>query len=220
MFLDYNTPTLQKYVATVTAGADSDPQEQARALYYAVRDGIFYEVYGADMSPTGLRASAVLEAGQGFCVQKSVLFAAVTRAVGIPSKIIVTEVRNHLASERMRRMVGGDVFVHLFNAVYLGGRWIKTTPVFNKALCTLYGMDTLEFDPARDSHHHPFDRTGRTMEFLRQYGEFDDLPYDWLLALLRQKHPGMFAGDETPGSGSLLDEAPAASGLTRTSERP
>jgi transglutaminase-like putative cysteine protease len=219
-FLDHDTPTVQRFVATTTAGVGRDPQDLAAALYYAVRDGVFYEVYGADMGPGGLRASAVLQAGQGFCVHKSVLYAAATRAVGIPSRIVVAEVRNHLASERLRRMVGGDVFVHLFNAIHLGGRWITTTPVFNKALCALYGMDALEFDPTGDSQHHPFDRTGRTMEFLREHGQFDDLPYDWLIALMRRKHPGMFTGDTTSGSGSLAAEAPTLPGRTRVSERP
>jgi len=220
-FLDYETPGLRRFVETVVADVPATPAARAEALFYAVRDGIFYEVYGADMSRDGLRASAVLEAGQGFCVQKSVLFAAATRAVGIPSKIVVTEVRNHLASERLRAMVGGEVFVHVLNAVHLGGRWIRTTPVFNKMLCTLYGMSTLDFDPTKDSQHHPFDRDNhRTMEFLREHGEFDDLPYEWLLGLMRRVHPAMFDGDTTRGSGSLLNEAgPGASGV-RTAFQP
>lgn len=210
-FLDHESPAVRQFTDTVLADTPPTPAARAEALYYAVRDGIFYEVSGADMTRAGLRASAVLAAGQGFCVQKSILYAAATRAVGIPSKIVVTEVRNHLTSDRMRRMVGGDVFVHLLNAIKLDGRWIRTTPVFNKALCTLYGMATLEFDPGQDSQHHPFDRTGqRTMEFLRDHGEFDDLPYEWLMGLMRVKHPGMFTGDRTSEGGSLLHDAPSA----------
>ncbi|GAO13018.1 hypothetical protein NCG97_07260 [Streptomyces lydicamycinicus] len=47
------------------------------------------------------------------------------------------------------------------------------------------------------------------MEFLREYGEFDDLPYEWLLDLMRSKHPGMFQGEATRGTGSLMDETAA-----------
>jgi Transglutaminase-like superfamily len=207
-FLDHESPAVREFTGKVLDGVQDTPAAKAEALYYAVRDGVFYEVYGTDISRRGLRASSVIAAGQGFCLQKSVLYAAAVRAAGIPSRIVVTEVRNHLASDRMRRMVGGEVFVHLLNSVHLDGRWVRTTPVFNKMLCRLYGMATLEFDPRHDSQHHPFDREGRrTMEFLREHGEFDDLPYEWLLALMREKHPGMFHGDFTSGSGSLLHEA-------------
>jgi transglutaminase-like putative cysteine protease len=206
-FLDHGSAEVQSFVKRALDGAGDTARDRARALYYAVRDGVFYEVYGTDMSPAGLRASAVVRTGRGFCVQKSILYAAAARAAGIPSKLVVTEVRNHLASDRLRQMVGGEVFVHLLNGVHVDGRWIRVTPVFNAMLCRLYGMAPLEFDGSRDSELQPYDRSGdRTMEFLREYGEFDDLPYEWLSALMRSRHPGMFDGARTAGGGSLLEE--------------
>jgi hypothetical protein len=207
-FLDHGSGEVRSFVERALDGAGDTARDRARALYYAVRDGVFYEVYGTDMSPAGLRASAVVRTGRGFCVQKSILYAASARAAGIPSKLVVTEVRNHLASERLRRMVGGEVFVHMLNAVHVDGRWVRVTPVFNAMLCRLYGMAPLEFDGSRDSEFQPYDRNGdRTMEFLREYGEFDDLPYEWLSALMRRRHPGMFDGARTAGGGSLLEES-------------
>ncbi|WP_190815712.1 transglutaminase-like domain-containing protein [Saccharopolyspora pogona] len=207
-FLDHDSSQVHGFVRAAISDKHSTPVDKAVALYYAVRDGLFYEVYATDMSRVGLQASTIVESGQGFCVQKSILYAACLRAVGIPSKLVVTEVRNHLASDRLRRMVGGEVFVHMLNSAYLNGRWVRATPVFNEMLCRLYGMDSLEFDGVHDSMHHPFDDgNGRSMEFIREHGEFDDLPYDWLLELMRHKHPAMFAGASTAGSGSLMDEA-------------
>lgn len=52
----------------------------------------------------------MLERGLGFCVHKLILYAAVLRAVGIPSRLYYGDVRNHLASPRLRELVGGDVF--------------------------------------------------------------------------------------------------------------
>jgi transglutaminase-like putative cysteine protease len=125
-------------------------------LYYAVRDGVRYDVYGADLSREGMRASAILEAGHGFCLHTSILYAAAVRAVGIPSRLVLTDVRNHLASDRLKQLVGGEVFhFHCLTAVHLHGRWIRATPVFNKLLCRLYGIAPLEFDGLSDSMHHP-----------------------------------------------------------------
>ncbi|MFH9015691.1 transglutaminase family protein [Streptomyces sp. NPDC017943] len=213
-FIDHHSPEVRAFVRdTLPAGATT-PTERAVALYYAVRDGIHYEVYGADLSRAGLRASQVVRTGSGMCLHKSVLYTAGLRSLGIPARLVLTDVRNHLASERLKRLLGGDVFhQHALTSVRLEGRWVKATPVFNKTLCRLYRMAPLDFDGTADSLHHPFDLKGRRqMEFLREHGAFDDLPYEWLIADLRAAHPGLFQ-DGPDGSrdrlarGSLVGEA-------------
>ena len=207
-FLDHGSPRVREFVSKVV-GEATDPTECAVALYRAVRDGVHYEVYGADMSRTGLRASSVLQRGSGMCVHKSVLYAAALRAVGVPSRLVLTDVRNHLASARLRELVGGDVFhYHCLVSLWLNGKWVKATPVFNRTLCRLYGMAPLEFDGTADSLHHPFDLRGRRhMEFLHTHGEFADLPYDLLLDGLRAAHPRIFATADTFATGSLVADA-------------
>lgn len=207
-FLDHDDAGVRAFVDRV-APPGGTLTDRAVALYRAVRDGVRYEVYGADLSRTGLTASAVLRRGAGMCLHKSVLYAAALRAAGIPSRLVLTDVRNHLASDRLRALVGGDVFrYHCLTAVHLGGRWLKATPVFNKLLCRLYRMDPLDFDGTEDSMYHPFDRDGRRhMEFLRFHGEFDDLPYDEVVAGLRAAHPAMFADHDTVVAGSLVADA-------------
>jgi|SRR5215475_1204673 len=209
-FLDYSSPAVRDFVARVlpdpSAGTDI---EQARALYYAVRDGIQYEVYDADLSRQGLRASAIIERGKGFCVHKSIVYAAVTRAVGIPSRLVYGDVRNHLASPRLVELVGGDVFTyHALTSVYLDGRWVKATPVFSKLLCRLYRMTPLDFDGLTDSLCHPYDEAGRQhMEFLQWHGEFDDFPYDTVVRGIRSAHPKLFATEARTAGGSLVAES-------------
>ncbi|MEU4449366.1 transglutaminase-like domain-containing protein [Actinosynnema sp. NPDC050801] len=207
-FLDHSSAEVQNFVDRVVDGA-ADP---VVALYYAVRDRIMYEVYGADLSREGLRASAVISRGQGFCVHKSIVYAAACRAIGVPSRIVLTDVRNHLASARLRDLVGGDVFrFHALNSLLLNGKWVRATPVFNRTLCRLYGITPLDFDGTADSVYHPFDTRGRRhMEFLHEYGEFDDLPYELVVEGIRVAHPRLFESRSVLRAGSLVEEAGSA----------
>ncbi|MCZ9340282.1 transglutaminase-like superfamily protein, partial [Streptomyces sp. TRM76130] len=138
------------------------------------------------------------------------LYAAGLRSLGIPARLVLADVRNHLASERLKRLIGGDVFhMHCLTSVRLDGRWVRATPVFNKALCRLYGLAPLDFDGTADSLHHPFDLQGRRhMEFLRHHGEFDDLPYERVVEELRTAHPRLLNASGTGFTeGSLAGEA-------------
>ncbi|MEU3826977.1 transglutaminase-like superfamily protein [Streptomyces sp. SID486] len=209
-FLDYESDPVQGFVDEVVTDRGADKRRLAVELYYAVRDDVFYEVYGADLSRQGLRASSIASSRQGFCLHKSVLYAAACRAVGIPARIQYGDVRNHLASDRLRTHIGGDVFFHGLNSVHLDGKWVKATPVFNKILCRLYGMKPLEFDGTADSMHHAFDEQGhRSMEFLVDHGGFDDVPYEFVMTNMRRKHPGFLndTGTGTVRGGSLAAEA-------------
>jgi len=209
-FLDHDSPVVRDFVRRALPDPDGmGDVEKARALYYAVRDGIRYEVYGADLSRRGLRASAVVDRGAGFCLHKSIVYAAAVRAVGIPSRLVYADVRNHLASPRLRRLAGGAVFHwHGLTSVHLDGAWVKATPVFDRLLCKLYRIRPLDFDGRTDSLHHPYDTDGRRhMEFLRTHGEFDDVPYDLMVGGLRAAHPLLFADPHTTTGGSLAAEA-------------
>ncbi|WP_066947627.1 transglutaminase-like domain-containing protein [Streptomyces lushanensis] len=209
-FLDYESDSVQSFVDEAVTDRGADKRRLAVELYYAVRDEVFYEVYGADLSPQGLRASHTASIRKGFCLHKSTLYAAACRAVGIPARVHYGDVRNHLASDRLRGHMGGDVFFHGLNAVHLDGKWVKATPVFNKILCRLYGMTPLEFDGTADSLYHPFDdKELHSMEFLVDHGSFDDVPYEFVMANMRRKHPGFLntTGTGTVDGGSLAAEA-------------
>jgi transglutaminase-like putative cysteine protease len=207
--LDHDAPAVREFVGRVIPAEDMSLTDKAVRLYYAVRDGIRYDVYGADLSRAGLRASAVVRAGKGFCLHKSILYAAAVRAVGIPSRLVLTDVRNHLASARLKELVGGDVFrFHCLTAVELEGRWVRATPVFNRTLCRLYGITPLEFDGTADSVHHPYDARGRRhMELLHEHGVFADFPYDLVIPGLSLASPRLFSGSSVLATGSLAAEA-------------
>lgn len=189
--IDANHPAVQAW-ALQHAGA-GDLRERAVRLYYAVRDGFRYDPYRIDLSVGGLKASRVLADGFGWCVPKAVLLAAACRVTGIPARVGLADVRNHLSTERLRQTMGTDIFYcHGYTAIGLDGRWIKATPAFNVELCRKMGLHTLEFDGRQDSIYHPFDLSGqRHMEYVAFRGEFDELPRAMLLEVFAQHYPRM-----------------------------
>ncbi len=123
-FIDSAAPNIVAF-ARQAAGDESDEVTRAVRLYYAVRDGIVYTPYCDFRSLDTFRASAVLARGDGFCVGKAAVLAAVARASGIPARVGFADVRNHLCTPRLRALVGGDVFYYqnsLFHAYDRGGR--------------------------------------------------------------------------------------------------
>ena len=174
--IDADHPAVQAFAHAHGRGADD--RERALALYHAVRDGFRYDPYRIDLSPAGMKASTVIEKGHGWCVTKAALLAAACRASGIPARVGYADVRNHLSTERMRAVMGTDVFYwHGFTEIRLDGGWVKATPAFNVELCDRFGLRPLEFDGRTDSIYHPFDLHGhRHMEYLAQRGSFDDVP--------------------------------------------
>ncbi len=202
--IDSDHPSVVAFAAHHAAGARS-PVERAVRLYYAVRDGIRYDPYSIVMTVEGLRASETLRSGRGWCVPKAVLLAACCRAQGIPARVGFADVRNHLSTERLRQLMGTDVFYwHGYTAIEIEGRWIKSTPAFNAELCEKLRLKPLDFDGTTDSIYHPFDLEGRRhMEYLRFHGEYDDVPVDEIMASFVE-HYGTMA-DQAP-SGDFDDE--------------
>jgi len=188
-FLDADHPRVIAFAHRATAGR-ADPVERAVALYYAVRDGFRYDPYRIDLRPDAMRASALVDRGYGFCIPKAVLLAAAARALGIPSRLGFADVRNHLATERLHRAMGTDLFVfHGYTELHLGGRWVKATPAFNRTLCERFDVDPLEFDGRYDSLFQQADRRGnRYMEYVRDRGQFADLPLDEMLAAFEEHY--------------------------------
>ena len=202
--VDSDHPDVAAFSSAHARGADD--RERAVALYHAVRDGFRYDPYRVDLSPAGMRASSVLAKGHGWCVTKAALLAAACRAAGIPARLGYADVRNHLSTERMRRMMQTDLFIwHGYTDIWLGGAWRKATPAFNLSLCERFGLLPLEFDGMSDSIYHPFDRSGqRHMEYVRQRGAFDDMPLDQIVADFRQVYPAWLTS-ESGGGGAMRD---------------
>ncbi|MFK7974495.1 MAG: transglutaminase family protein [Halioglobus sp.] len=182
------------------------PTENAQKLYYWVRDNIRYNPYGLDLSPTGLSASYTLKSGEGWCVSKSILLAALCRYAGIPARLGFADVRNHLSTERLRTAMGTDIFYfHGYTSLYLDERWVKATPAFNIELCEKFGLKPLEFNGREDSLYHEYDNAGnRHMQYLNDRGEFLDVPLEEMTAVFRKNYAPALSGQVNNPS-AILD---------------
>jgi len=216
-FVDADHPDVIAFAEEATAGATTD-REKAVALFYAVRDGIRYDPYVMADDPELYRASAVLQAKVGYCINKSVLLAAAARAVGIPARLGFSDVRNHLNTAKLRERLGGtDLFLwHGYTELFLDGpggdggcppdkggesrkRWIKVTSAFNIELCERFGVLPLDFDGEHDAQLHPYTADGRDhMEYVRERGSFEDLPYDEIMRDFRAAYPRAFEESAAP----------------------
>lgn len=214
-FLDSDDAAVARYAAGAARGAGG-VIARACALYYAVRDGVRYNPYGIDVTREGFRASACLGRGSGFCISKAALLAACARAAGIPSRLGFGDVRNHMTTAKLRAAMGTDVFVfHGYTELRLGGRWVRATPAFNKELCERVGVAPLEFDGRADSLLQAYDSSGsRYMEYVRDRGHFDDLPYDTIMAAWAETYPaaavesGFAAGGGDFGAEAARERTP------------
>jgi len=205
--IDSDHPEIVAF-ARRAAGDTADPVEAAVKLYYAVRDGIWYDPYYPFYRPEHYRASAVLASGRGYCVSKVSVLCAVGRACGIPSRAGFATVRNHLATRQLLEHLGSDLFVyHGFTELFLEGRWVKATPAFNRELCERHGVAPLEFDGREDSIFQPYNQENRRfMEYLADHGTYPDIPVAeivaaWEGAYGRERVRGWIEAMEKSGAG-------------------
>ena len=84
-----------------------------------------------------------------------------------------------------------DLFVfHGYTTLFLDGKWVKATPAFDIKLCERFGVLPLEFDGSTDSIFHPFDSSGkRHMEYVHDYGVFDDFPFELMIEEFKKYYP-------------------------------
>lgn len=170
---------------------DMDELQKAISLYYAVRDSFKYNPYTFSIEPQSFKASHCVRQGQSYCVPKAVLLVALARLNGIPARLGLADVKNHLSSPALLEFLQSDEFVmHGYVEMYLRERWVKSTPAFDKRLCERMGVQPLEFNGRDDSIFHEFDSQGqKAMEYLREHGQFDDLPYELILTGIRAAYP-------------------------------
>jgi len=176
--------------ATETMGETTDTVQRAIKLYYAVRDGIWYDPYYPFYLPEHYRASNILKSGRGYCVCKASLLCALGRACQISSRVGFADVRNHLATRQLIEFLGSDLFVyHGFVEFYLDGRWVKSTPAFNRTLCERHNVAPLEFNGREDSIFHPYNLEKKQfMEYVADHGTYADIPVDIIVSAWKKAY--------------------------------
>ena len=210
--IDSDSPLILEHAEKIIGTTKVSAIDQAIKLFYAVRDGIWYDPYYPFYRPEHYRASNVLKSGRGYCVSKASLLCALGRARKIPSRLGFANVRNHLATRQLIEFLGSDLFVyHGFTEFYLEGKWVKATPAFNIELCKRHKVIPLEFNGREDSIFQPYSlEKKKFMEYLDDHGTFSDIPLDdilsaWKMTYGKERVKKWIEGFEKSGGKSPRD---------------
>jgi transglutaminase-like putative cysteine protease len=189
-FFDYESAAIQDLIQPYQNTSLSQ-KEMAVALYLKVRDGWRYNPYRISFNKSDLRASALAKRTEGHCIDKSVLLITCLRALGIPARLHLAKVKNHIAVERLEERFGTNVMTpHGMVNIFLDGKWLKASPAFNASLCEKCRVAPLDFDGTQDAIFQEYNRDGNAfMEYLEDYGHFEDVPMDFILENMKVHYP-------------------------------
>ena len=196
-FFDFDREPVRAFAYEAAAGATT-AKDKAVRLYYAVRDGIRYDPYRIRLERDLFKASSVLAAKAGFCLPKANLLVACCRAVGIAAGIGLSDVMNHLCTERLAHIMGGrDLFLHHgYAVIHIDGHWVKAAPAFNIELCEKFDVLPTEFDGESHALFQELDARGRRhMEYVADHGIWSDFPFDRVAADFSEYYPESFYVD-------------------------
>ena len=196
-YLNFEHELIQKLVKEFKADSFTN-KEKVIGLYKKVRDKWRYDPYTISLLKESYKASVIAEKTTGNCVEKSVLLVACLRGVGIPARLHLGKVKNHIAVERLTEKFGSNELTpHGMVNVYLDGKWLKLSPAFNASLCKKFNVEPLEFDGENSSFLQQYNSEGSLfMEYIDDYGHFEDVPLDFMKQNIKENYPHIFDTDE------------------------
>lgn len=177
--MDSDHPEVRRKARELTEN-QPDTTAKLKALFYFVRDGIKYNPYVPKSLPEHFRASRVLAQGEGYCVSKAVLLIALSRAIGVPARLHMARIQNHLASEKIVKWMGTNIFHwHGYAELLNDGRWVKATPAFDIGMCRKLRLTPVEFDGEHDAVFAAYNLDGKPqIDYLKDHGVYLDVPVD------------------------------------------
>ena len=181
--IDWDDSSISNTARLLTEGKP-DAKERARSLFYFVRDRIKYNPYRYTLAPEYLRASRTLQRGDGFCIQKAVLLAALARATGMSARLLFADIRNYMISRKQLEIQGGtNLFTdHGYCELYIEEKWVKATPAFDLQTCVEHHIVPVEFDGESDAILHRYDQEGKLhIEYVKIHGHYDDVPLEEII---------------------------------------
>ncbi|WP_281991125.1 transglutaminase-like domain-containing protein [Aquimarina aggregata] len=189
-YFDYETEEIQKLIKEYDT-TELTEKEKAIKIYLKIRDDWRYDAYHINLSKKCFKASFIAKKSKGHCVDKSILLVACLRGLGIPARIHLAKVKNHIGIERLIQKFGtNELTPHGMVNVLLNDQWLKISPAFNKALCRKCNVAPLDFDGENDSIFQEYNNEGNVfMEYLDDYGHFNDVPFDFILENLNVHYP-------------------------------
>ena len=181
-FIDKSHPSIVACVASLDL--DGLPAaEKARRIFRFVRDEIRYE-FMAKFTRAEYVASNVLSEGKGFCVQKAVLLAALARRAGVPTALVLCDMRDHTLSPKLVAAIGTNVMHHHgLSALHLEGEWLRVDASLTPAVLEKKRTPVVTFDGEHDALLSPTTLEGTPhVDYLVFHGTYDDLPFEPMIA--------------------------------------
>lgn len=180
--IDSDHPAITELSQRLTSHC-STAGEKAVSLFGYVRDECHYNMYATTSEREAYRSSAILQSGQGWCLQKAILLASLGRAAGIPSRLIMVSIRNHKSPPEAVELMGGNVFFpHAYNHFFIDGRWVKAAATFDREICQRIEVPVVEFDGIHDAILPACDNNGQPyIDYLEEFGYFSDIPWAMIL---------------------------------------
>ena len=180
--IDSADPCILAAVQELTRNCRTD-KEKASSIFYFVRDKITYNMYPKNTRRGGYCASFVLQQKEGWCLQKSILAAALFRASGIPARLCFAELINHALNRKSYEAIGTNHFSpHTYVEIYLGENWIPVTPVFPEDLCRRLQVPAVEFDGVHPAMLSSVDLAGGPyMEYISKSPGCDVVPWERII---------------------------------------
>lgn len=196
-YFDYENDLMQKLISEYKDDTISD-KEKAIKVYTKVRDNWTYSAYSISLSKEKYKASYIAEKSTGNCVEKSILLIACLRALKIPARLHLGKVKNHIAVEKLTEKFGSNKLTpHGMINVYLGNKWLKMSPAFNKSLCKKLNVEPLDFDGENNSFLQQYNSEGnRFMEYIEDYGHFEEVPLEFMKKNIKEHYPHIFDTNE------------------------
>tara|TARA_R110000751_G_scaffold67908_4_gene138378 strand:+ start:625 stop:1260 length:636 start_codon:yes stop_codon:yes gene_type:complete len=192
-FFDFESEEIQVIVSEFK-DASLSQKEIAIALYTKVRDHWRYDPYNLSFDKEKYRASEIAKRSKGHCVDKSIILIACLRAMGIPARIHLAKVKNHIAVDRLIEKFGSNELTpHGMVDAFIANKWLKLSPTFNASLCEMLHVAPLDFDGENDAVLQAFNKEGtQFMEYLEDYGHFEDVPVAFMAQNAREHYPKIF----------------------------
>jgi transglutaminase-like putative cysteine protease len=184
--VDCGTSNVKERAAKLTARHRKE-RDKVRSIFDFVRDEIRYN-FAPDVSrPKHFTASHTLEIGNGFCMQKAALFAALCRASGVPARLSYQSIIDYMIKGQFLELMGKNSLRHHgMNAVHLDGRWILVDCTLDRTLVDRKQYRLVEFDGTRDALLPATDRAGNPhFKITRQFGLYRDTTQFAMRAMLR-----------------------------------
>ncbi|SHK73425.1 Transglutaminase-like superfamily protein [Maribacter aquivivus] len=192
-FFDYESDEIQDLVSEFKNTTLSE-KEISIALYNKVRDAWRYDPYSLSFNKEKYRASEIAKRPKGHCIDKSIILIAGLRALGIPARIHLAKVKNHIGVERLIEKFGSNELTpHGMVDAFINDKWLKLSPTFNASLCEMLNVAPLDFDGENDAVLQEFSTDGtQFMEYLEDYGHFEDVPMEFMERNAREHYPNIF----------------------------